>query len=233
MNSQELDCGTALPDGVPHGATSQARPWKTNAMAAGAAAVLAVAVYGFPGDWSALWGGSTAVSEHVLDSGVYAADDVDRLYANIERHLRWQPSDVRAWVLKARLDMRAQRYQQAAAAYEKALAGTSKAARDADVWAEYAEARGMAQGRTLAGEPLKLVHKALAIDGNHPRALDMAGSAAWEARDFAQAARYWKQLLQQFPPGSAQHTGLARAIERAEQRAKLSLPPTPAALPAN
>jgi cytochrome c-type biogenesis protein CcmH len=233
MDSQQVSCGPVPWDGVHEAATPQPGTWKTNAFAAGAVALLAVAVYAFPGEWSALWRGSGAVSEQVLDSGVHPGHDVSALYTDLERHLRWEPSDVRAWILKARLDMRAQRYEQAAAAYEKAVAGTSKAARDAGVWVEYAEARGMAQGRTLAGEPLKLVHKALAIDGNHPQALDLAGSAAWETRDFAQAALYWKQLLQQLPPGTAQHAELARAIERAEQRARISLPPGRSALSAN
>jgi cytochrome c-type biogenesis protein CcmH len=234
MDSLAVTSAPIPEGGVHEAATPRARSANTNALAAGAVAVLALAVYAFPGDWSALWGGSSVVSEELLESGVPADHGVPgNLYADLERHLRWQPSDVRAWIIKARLDMRGQRYEQAAAAYEKAVAGTSKAARDPDVWVEYAEARGMAQGRTLAGEPLKLVHKALAIDGNHPQALDMAGSAAWEMRDFAQAAVYWKQLLQQFPPGTREHTGLARAIEGAEQRARVSLPSQAGALLGN
>lgn len=211
--------------GVPEGVTSPRSSWNTTALGAGAIAVLALAVVAFPGEWAALWGGSGAVSGPLLDSGVPTQHDLSGdLYADLERHLRWQPADARALVFKARLDMRAQRYDQAAAAYEKAVAGASKAARDPGIWVEYAEARGMAQGRTLAGEPLKLVRKALAIDATHPQALDLAGSAAWEMRDFTQAAVYWKQLLQQLPSGTARHSELTRAIERAEQRAKLSLP---------
>jgi cytochrome c-type biogenesis protein CcmH len=232
MDSQEVSCGP-VPRGGHEAVTPRPRTWKTNASAAGAVALLAIAVYAFPGEWSALWNGSSGVSEQVQRGGVPPGHDMSVLYTDLERHLRWDPSDVRAWILKARLDVRAQRYELAAAAYQKAVAGNSKAARDAGVWVEYAEARGMAQGGTLAGEPLKLVQKALAIDGNHPQALDLAGSAAWEMGDFAQASLYWKRLLLQLQPGSAPHEQLSKAIERAEQRAKVSLPPARAALSLN
>jgi len=151
-----------------------------------------------------------------------AADNLEsQLQAQLQRH----PSDVRALVLKARLDMEAQRFGPAVAGYEKALGiANSKAARDPGVWVEYAEAVGMQQGGILAGKPLQLVEKALALDPGHGPALDLAGSAAWEAQDFTAAAVYWKRLLGQLPAGSARHGELAAAIRKAEQRARLSLP---------
>ena len=201
----------------PHG-----RSANSTILAAIGVSVLALAVYAFPGDWTAFWRDSEAVSEQLSGRG---GDHSENLYADLERHLRFQPSDARALIFKARLDMAAQRYEQAAAGYEKAVADNSKAARDPDIWVEYAEARGMAQGQTLAGEPLKLVQKALAIDGSHPQALDLAGSAAWEIGDFAAATIYWTRLLTHLPEGSQRHGELSRAIARAEQRAKISLPP--------
>jgi cytochrome c-type biogenesis protein CcmH len=82
----------------------------------------------------------------------------------------------------------------------------------------------MAQG-SLAGRPLELIQQALAIDPAHPVALEMAGSAAYEERHYAEAARYWKVLLAQLAPTSERHAELAAAIERAERRAAVSLPP--------
>lgn len=151
----------------------------------------------------------------------------EQFHAELERHLRRQPRDHRALVFKARLDMRAERFDQAVATYERAVAGRSKAANDPLVWVEYAEASAMAQGGTLAGEPLRLVHRALTLDALHPQALDLAGSAAWEVRDYASAAMYWNRLLPQLTPGEARHAELARAIERAQRLARLSLPARP------
>lgn len=146
-------------------------------------------------------------------------------HAELERHLQRHPDDARALVLIARLDMQAQRYEPAAAAFDKALKLSTKVARDPAVWVEYAEARGMLQGGTLTGPPEQLVDKALSLDAYHAQALDLAGSAAWERRDFASAAMYWKRLLSQLAPQSERHQELSAAIERAEQRARFTLPP--------
>lgn len=147
------------------------------------------------------------------------------LRAQLDLQLQRHPRDVRALVLRARLDMEEQRYDDAAARYEQALqAPRSRAAADPAVWVEYAEAVGMRQGRTLAGKPLELVQRALALDPAHPGALDLAGSAAFEAKDYAAAAAHWKRLLAQLPAGSPRHVELTAAIRGAEQRARLALP---------
>ncbi len=145
--------------------------------------------------------------------------------AGLEQHLQRQPGDPRALIFKARIDLQAQRFAQAAAGYERALQGRSKAALDAGVWVEYAEAVALTQGSRLAGRPRELLARALAINGQHPQALDLAGSAAWEAGDFKQAEAYWHRLLPLVQAGSPRHSALTTAIERAGQRARLALPP--------
>ena len=78
----------------------------------------------------------------------------------------------------------------------------------------------MAQGGSLAGVPRDLIARALAINPAHPRALEMAGSAAYEARDYESAARYWRELLPQIPARTREHGELAAAIDRAEEFAR-------------
>jgi cytochrome c-type biogenesis protein CcmH len=158
-------------------------------------------------------------------SAPVAASSGPATVAELEQHLQRHPGDARALVLKARLDMQAQRFEPAAQGYRKALEISTKVARDAAVWVEYAEARGMLQQGRLDGEPRQLVDKALALDATNPQALDLAGSAAWERRDFAAAALHWRHLLEQLAPGSARHAELSAAIEAADRRARLSLPP--------
>ena len=153
-----------------------------------------------------------------------AAGDGDPMLAQLEAHVAASPEDARAWVMLARLRMQRDLFEPAAAAYERALAASAKVARDPLVWCEYADALGMAQGGRLAGRPRELIDKALALDAAHPRALEMAGSAAYEAGDFRGAARYWQQLLALLPADSGERAELAAAIARAEQRAKFSLP---------
>jgi len=125
-----------------------------------------------------------------------------------------EPRDGRGWVLEARRHMDADRFGEAARAYEHALAASRKVAADALVWCELADALGMAQGGSLKGRPAELVQKALAVKPNHPRALEMAGSVAYEQGDYAKALLYWEQLLIQLPAGSAAHAELSAAISR-------------------
>jgi len=166
----------------------------------------------------------TGLTDEVLrQAETAAADPGAHLYAQLQLQLQRQPEDERALVLKARLDMRAQRYEQAAAGFERALARQAKVALDPGVWVESAEARAMTQGQSLAGEPQRLLEQALALDAGHPQALDLAGSAAWEGRDFARAAAYWTRLQAQVPSESPRHAALSLAIAGAQQRAKLSL----------
>jgi len=153
-----------------------------------------------------------------------AHPDGEPLLLQLEAHVASAPSDARAWVVLARARMQRDQFEPAALAYRRALDASAKVARDPLIWCEYADALGMAQGGRLAGKPRELIDRALALDGAHPRALEMAGSAAYEAGDFRGAARYWQQLLVQLPADSSERAQLAAAIARAEQRAGFSLP---------
>ena len=148
-----------------------------------------------------------------------AAARPDALRAELVAHLARSPGDGRSWVLLARLDFEADRFADAAAAYEKAIAASPKVARDAAVWCEFADALGMAQGGSLAGRPRELIGHALTLDATNARALELAGSAAFEQNDPGAAAGYWRQLLAQLPAGSGQSRELAAAVARAEQLA--------------
>jgi cytochrome c-type biogenesis protein CcmH len=88
-----------------------------------------------------------------------------------------------------------------------------------EVLVEYAEALALERGRALAGEPMRLLERALKIDPNHPKALTLAGTAAFEAKDYTRAIAYWERLQAQVPAdselGRALQAGLAQARERA------------------
>jgi len=151
------------------------------------------------------------------------AAPADERRAELTRFLERHPRDGRAWVLLAYVDMEAGRYEAAAASFEKALAASPKVAADPAVWCEYADAVGMAQGGSLAGRPTEFVMRALALRPEHPKALEMAGSAAYERRDFREAARYWRQLLPQLQPDSQPQRELTAAIARAERLAAMQI----------
>lgn len=160
---------------------------------------------------------STAQSRQPLDG--------TELRSQLLAHLANAPQDARAWIMLARTDMSADRFDAAASSYAKALAASPKVARDAGIWCEYADALGMAQGGSLVGKPAELIRRAMALDALHPRALEMAGSLEYERGDFRAASRHWKQLLDQLTPDSASHRELASAIARADRLAATSLSP--------
>ncbi len=153
-----------------------------------------------------------------------AAASADQRRSELVRFLERHPRDGRGWVLLAYAEMEADRFEAAVAAFEKAVAVAPKVAADATVWCEYADALGMTQGGSLAGRPTELVMHALALRPGHPKALEMAGSAAYERRDFKLAAEYWRRLLPQLTPGTQPHGELSQAIARAERLGAVSLP---------
>jgi cytochrome c-type biogenesis protein CcmH len=136
------------------------------------------------------------------------------LIRKLETHLEQTPRDGRGWVMLARLHFAADRYEAAAHAFERALAVSRKVAQDPQVWCELADALGMAQGGRLAGRPRELIDRALGLKGNHPRALEMAGSAAYETREYDRALLYWEPLLAQLDPQSREYGELQAAVER-------------------
>jgi cytochrome c-type biogenesis protein CcmH len=191
--------------------------------------------------WLAAWLGTTrsvadgeagpawlaAPPQTAATSGLAPGTDAAATYQELERHLKRQPRDGRALVFKARMDAEAGRFELAAQGYAEATRVATRVARDPGIWVEYAEARGMAQGGSLIGEPEQLLQRALDLDARHAQALDLSGSAAWERRDYAQAAALWQRLLARTPAGSERHAALVKAIGRAEMLAKVSLPPRP------
>jgi cytochrome c-type biogenesis protein CcmH len=142
----------------------------------------------------------------------------------LQSHLSRQPRDGRGWVLLARAQADRNEFKAAADAYEKALTVSEKVSKDPGVLCEYADALGMVQGGRLAGRPAELIAKALSINPAHPAALEMAGSVAYEEGRYADAVRYWKQLLADLAPGSDRHAELSTAVERAERKAAVTLP---------
>ena len=138
----------------------------------------------------------------------------------LAKHVAGSPADGRAWALLGRVDLALERYGEAAAAFENAVRSSRKVAADADIWIDYAEAVGMAEGRTLVGRPATFISKALEIDPAHPRALELAGSLATEKGDHRGAALHWKALHALLDADDPRRTELSRAITRAERMAQ-------------
>lgn len=186
------------------------------------ASLLVLALYLKPGSADA----PNAATEARLPAGeaINSRSEADTLVRRLGGHLEQQPRDARAWVILARLQADTDRFTEAAQAYEKALALPSKVAGDPAVWCEYADALGMTQGGRLGGRPRELIDRALALNPNHPKALEMAGSAEYGQSDYAAALRFWRPLLAALQPGSQAYTELAAAIARTERLVATAFP---------
>ena len=135
-----------------------------------------------------------------------AAETGERTQAQIEanvaalaKRLQSNPSDVQGWTMLARSYYSMKRFGEAAGAYAKA---TELKPDDADLWADYAFVSALANNGQLEGKPMEFVNRALKLDPENIKALELAGSAAFLAKDYAKAVQYWERVLTKIPPDS-------------------------------
>ncbi|MDQ2937548.1 MAG: c-type cytochrome biogenesis protein CcmI [Acidobacteriota bacterium] len=143
----------------------------------------------------------------------------ERMEANVQslaKRLEQNPADTQGWIMLGRSYTTLEKYSDASRAYAKATALKSD---DADLWVDYAFAMAMANGQQLQGAPLELVNKALKLDPDNAKALELAGTAEFQAKNYKQAIEHWQKLLARVPPGSELAEALSRRIEEAKSLA--------------
>ena len=148
------------------------------------------------------------------------SQEVEAMVAKLAARMQQSPDDGNGWALLARSYLVMQRHADAVAAYERAVALIKD---DADLLADYADALAMTQGRRIEGKPLKVVERALKIDPLQWKALAMAGSAAFERKDFKTAVAYWEKLQSRAEPGSDFAREVAANIDEARQLGGLKI----------
>ncbi|HJY75478.1 MAG TPA: c-type cytochrome biogenesis protein CcmI [Burkholderiales bacterium] len=132
---------------------------------------------------------------------------VEAMVERLAARLRENPDDVTGWKLLGRSYGVMGRYAEAADAYAQAAV---RSPRDAQLLADLADVLAMARGQSLQGEPEQLALRALEIEPGNLKALALAGSAAFERKDFAGAAKHWERMLAYVEPNSED----ARAIQQ-------------------
>ena len=152
---------------------------------------------------------------------------VEEMVARLAQNLEKNPGNPEGWTLLGRTYGALGRFGDSARAYARASALLP---RDAQLLADHADALAMAQDRKVGGEPLRLIQEALKLDPDNLKALALAGSEAFERRDFKAATDFWQRAARAAPPGSE----LAQAIEAniAEARTLGNVAPPVAAGPA-
>ncbi|QAU35475.1 c-type cytochrome biogenesis protein CcmI [Janthinobacterium sp. 17J80-10] len=144
--------------------------------------------------------GSPLALESVRDNPHDAAPQpIEAMVEALAQRLKDRPDDIEGWHMLARSYNALERHRDASNAYAHLLAKTPG---DADLLADYADTLAMVLNRSLQGEPEKLVERALAIDPGHFKALALAGSAAFERRDYAAALTRWQKIMDLAPADS-------------------------------
>lgn len=141
---------------------------------------------------------------------------VMELTQKLEAKMRERPDDPLGWVMLGRAYKMTERYEESVTALARAAQLKPD---DPDVQTEYAEAIMMVQSGRLDSAGEAALQRALRVDPANQRALALAGTAAYEGKQFAQAIKYWDQLLKLVPP----ETELAKSIEAGIAQARSDL----------
>ncbi|MBI2313885.1 MAG: c-type cytochrome biogenesis protein CcmI [Betaproteobacteria bacterium] len=147
---------------------------------------------------------------------------VDSLAARLEKN----PNDAEGWIMLARSYTALGRYGDATVGYARAA---ELVPNDAQLLADYADVQAMAAGRSLKGKPAELVNRALQVDPSNRKALALAGTAAFETRNYPAAVEYWERLLKLVPEGSPAYQSVAGSIAEARAMAGESAGPAASA----
>jgi cytochrome c-type biogenesis protein CcmH len=130
------------------------------------------------------------------DNAHQTSEGLDALSERLKKKLEQNPNDGVGWALLARSYVEIGRHADAVPVYEKAMKLIPD---DPQMLVDYADALGVLNGRKLAGKPELLIHQALKIDPSHVKALMLAGTLAFDRKEFGRAAQYWEGASANLP----------------------------------
>jgi len=147
-----------------------------------------------------------------------SSDGLDSLVERLKQKMERNPNDGVGWALLARSYVATERYSDAVPIYEKAMKLIPD---DAQLLADYADALGVVHGRKLEGKPEVLIQQALKIDPRNVKALMLAGTVAFDRKNYARAAKYWDQARANLPADTEPEVTQALTAGIAEARSLL------------
>ena len=174
--------------------------------------LLAIGIYLAIGSPQALGPAPAADPAHALSS-----EQIEKMVERLAERLKGDPGNTEGWVLLGRSYSAFGRFKESADAYARAATLRPD---DAQLLADYADALGMALGRKLEGEPAKLIARALEIDPRNLKALALAGTGAYERKDYKGAAAYWERMLPLVEPDSDDARSIRANVEEARSLAQ-------------
>ena len=140
---------------------------------------------------------SASVAQDSGEGDHQSVSGLDALTERLKAKLEQNPTDGVGWALLARAYVELGRHQEAIPIYEKAMRLIPD---DAQMLADYADALGVLNGRKLEGRPEELIQQAVKADPKNVKALMLAGTVAFNHKEFGRAASYWEQARTNLPP---------------------------------
>jgi cytochrome c-type biogenesis protein CcmH len=173
--------------------------------------VLAIGLYLWLGSPGAIEARSSAMAD---EEHAASQEQIQGMIDKLVARLQASPDDGEGWRMLARSYSVLGRH----ATRPRPTPGNSAPSPNAGLLADHADALAMAQDGKLAGEPEKLVARALKLDPRHPKALALSGTVAFDKGDYRAAIKDWKTLLALVPPDTPAARSVADSIAEAERK---------------
>jgi cytochrome c-type biogenesis protein CcmH len=190
----------------------------TAAILAGALPIAAILIYVVLGNFAAF---APTAAQSMAQAGApggapheLTKEELAKMATELSTRLQKEPGDAEGWVMLARTYYMLNRHPEAARAFERAVALLPQ---DASLLADYADALGAAQGGTLEGKPMQLVEQALKADPTQWKALALAGTFAFDHKDYAKAVGYWERMKATVPADSPVAKSIDSSIAEARE----------------
>jgi len=189
--------------------------WTVTLLLGVALPLFAISIYLNVGDPGAMAPATSAASD-AKAGNTPPAQSVAPMVEQLAARLKKNPNDARGWHTLARSYGATGRFRESAEAYAKVAALVPN---NPQLLADYAYILAIANGQNLNGKPMALLQAALKLDPRHQRSLALAGTAAFNDREYAAAIVYWERLQKTFPTESENARKVAARIAEAHAAA--------------
>jgi cytochrome c-type biogenesis protein CcmH len=132
--------------------------------------------------------GTAATPPHATN-----ADQIGSMIDKLAAKLKANPQDAAGWAMLARSYGVLGRSTEAVDAYANA---EKLSPNDAGLLVDYADALAVKNDKKLVGEPMKLIERALKLDPVNVKGLAMAGTDAFERKDYRKAVKLWESMTE-------------------------------------
>lgn len=154
--------------------------------------VATIALYAWLGNPNALIASAGGAGHMPQISSQPTEAEMLQIIQSIEERAAANPNDIELWETLANANAMMSRWPEALKAFERSR---EIAPNKASVLSGYAEALAMTGDMLMVGRPMEWVNKALALDANDRKGLELAAIHAFQGEDYEESAQFLDRLL--------------------------------------